>query len=83
MENSTNPVQINSVTSQNSAVLNTIYSETSNKTLIIAVAVVIVAVGFGIFALLSHNSSSKYQGMIQKIEEQTVELQEANEKLVR
>ena len=54
-----------------------------NKGLIIAIIVGIVVIVFGLIALFSLNPSDKYKGMIQNMENQTVQLQKAQQDLVR
>lgn len=49
-----------------------------SKGLIIGIIVAIIAIVFGMMALFNYNSSSKYQGMIQKIQSETKELQNVN-----
>mgnify|MGYP001573602303 CR=1 FL=1 len=46
----------------------------SNKGTLLAILLVLVALGFGIFALFNLGSSSEYQGMIKKVEQQTQKL---------
>ena len=46
-----------------------------NKGLIISVAAVLIAAIIGFIALSSSNSGAQYQGMIEKVEKQTQELQ--------
>jgi len=57
---------------QASAVLKTIRN---NKGIIIAAITVLVAAIVGITAMMGSSSSEQYQGMIQKIEQQTQDLQ--------
>ncbi len=53
----------------------------SSKGVLLAIGIVLVALIIGVSALLSFKSKDSYQGMIKKIEEQTTELQRAQESL--
>jgi len=49
-----------------------------NKGLFIAIIVVIIIAIVGVSALIGLNSSSQYQGLIQKLEQETAKIQREN-----
>ena len=61
----------NNLTPKNTQQKDTIFD---NKGTLVAVALVIIALSFGVIALFNMGSSSEYQGMIKKVEEQTQKL---------